>query len=171
MQRAVRGELDQARVLRLRKECPEIVTLALLAEAKRIAERGAPSLRFSRDAMDERWKLHSDAVVQNLWVPSCGTREVRQQVGFPRFLKGRVMIQKRTQQIERRMDRIKEELQKIGRLRPGLLTRRYRDPEQGIGPLAASDGGQVAKPEALAERRAAPPIRTSLTKPQCVSRA
>jgi hypothetical protein len=35
----VRGELDEARTLRLCTECPELVTLALLAAAKRIAER------------------------------------------------------------------------------------------------------------------------------------
>lgn len=39
VQRAVRGELDQGQVLRLCKECPELVTLALLAAARRIAER------------------------------------------------------------------------------------------------------------------------------------
>ena len=61
MQRAVRGELDQSRVLPLCKKCPKIVMLALPAEAKRIAERGATSLRFSRDAIDERWKLHPTA--------------------------------------------------------------------------------------------------------------
>ncbi len=38
---AVRGELDQGEALRLCKECPELVTLALLAAAKRIAERDA----------------------------------------------------------------------------------------------------------------------------------
>ena len=36
---AVRGELDQGEALRLCKECPELVTLALLAAARRIAER------------------------------------------------------------------------------------------------------------------------------------
>ena len=35
---AVRGELDQGEALRLCKECPELVTLALLAAGKRIAE-------------------------------------------------------------------------------------------------------------------------------------
>ncbi len=38
---AVRGELGQGEVLQLCKECPELVTLALLAAAKRIAERDA----------------------------------------------------------------------------------------------------------------------------------
>ncbi len=36
---AVRGELGQGEALRLCRECPEVVTLALLAAAKRIAER------------------------------------------------------------------------------------------------------------------------------------
>ncbi len=36
---AVRGELDQGEALRLCKECPELVTLALLAAARRIVER------------------------------------------------------------------------------------------------------------------------------------
>ncbi len=36
---AVRGELTKAQALRLCKECPELVTLALLAAAKRIAEQ------------------------------------------------------------------------------------------------------------------------------------
>ena len=36
---AVRGELDQGEALRLCRECPEVVTLALLAAAKRIADR------------------------------------------------------------------------------------------------------------------------------------
>lgn len=35
---ALRSELDEAEALRLCKECPELVTLALLAAAKRIAE-------------------------------------------------------------------------------------------------------------------------------------
>jgi hypothetical protein len=35
---AVRGELDEAKALRLCKECPELVTLALHAAAKRIAD-------------------------------------------------------------------------------------------------------------------------------------
>ena len=43
------------------------------------------------------------------------------------------MSQKRIQQIEKRVDRIKEELQKIGPMRPGSLTRQYRDPENGTG--------------------------------------
>ena len=43
------------------------------------------------------------------------------------------MSQKRIQQIEQRMDRIKEELKKIGPMRPGSLTRQYRDPEKGAG--------------------------------------
>ena len=43
------------------------------------------------------------------------------------------MSQKRIQQIEQRIDRIKEELKKIGPMRPGSLTRQYRDPENGTG--------------------------------------
>ncbi|MHC4156625.1 MAG: DUF6788 family protein [Planctomycetota bacterium] len=43
------------------------------------------------------------------------------------------MSQKRIQQIEQRIDRIKEELKQIGPMRPGSLTRQYRDPENGIG--------------------------------------
>ena len=36
---AARGELNEAQALRLHPECPEIVGLALLAAAKRVAER------------------------------------------------------------------------------------------------------------------------------------
>ena len=43
------------------------------------------------------------------------------------------MSQKRIQQIERRIVRIKAALQKIGPLRPGSLTRQYRDPENRTG--------------------------------------
>ena len=43
------------------------------------------------------------------------------------------MSETRIQQIERRIDRIKEELKKIGPMRPGSLTRQYRDPENGTG--------------------------------------
>ncbi len=43
------------------------------------------------------------------------------------------MSQKRIQQIEQRMDRIKEELKTIGPMRPGSLTRQYRDPDTGAG--------------------------------------
>ena len=43
------------------------------------------------------------------------------------------MSQKRIQQIEWRIDRIKEELQEIGPMRPGSLTRQYRDPENRTG--------------------------------------
>ena len=41
------------------------------------------------------------------------------------------MSQKRIQQIERRIDRIKRALLEIGPMRPGSLTRQYKDP-QGI---------------------------------------
>ena len=43
------------------------------------------------------------------------------------------MSEKRIQQIEQRIDRIKEELKKIGPMRPGSLTRQYRDSENGTG--------------------------------------
>jgi hypothetical protein len=43
------------------------------------------------------------------------------------------MIEKRIQQIERRIERIKEALSHIGPMRPGSLTRQYRDPENGTG--------------------------------------
>jgi hypothetical protein len=41
--------------------------------------------------------------------------------------------EKRIQQIEQKIVRIKEELGKIGPMRPGSLTRQYRDPENGTG--------------------------------------
>ncbi len=43
------------------------------------------------------------------------------------------MSQKRIQQIERRIDRIKEALMEIGPMRPGSLTRQYKDPENSMG--------------------------------------
>ena len=43
------------------------------------------------------------------------------------------MRQTRIQQIERRIDCIKKDLQKIGPMRPGSLTRQYRDPETSAG--------------------------------------
>jgi len=43
------------------------------------------------------------------------------------------MSQKRIQQIERKMDRIKEELKDIGPMRPGSLTRQFKDPERKAG--------------------------------------
>ncbi len=44
------------------------------------------------------------------------------------------MSQKRLRQIEKRIDRIKAALQEIGPMRPGALTRQYRDPETRTGP-------------------------------------
>jgi len=44
------------------------------------------------------------------------------------------MSQKRIRQIEQRIVRIKAALQKIGPMRPGSLTRQYRDPEHRTGP-------------------------------------
>ena len=43
------------------------------------------------------------------------------------------MSQKRIQQIERRIARIKEELQTMGPMRPGSLTRQYKDPRHCAG--------------------------------------
>ncbi len=43
------------------------------------------------------------------------------------------MSQKRLQQIEKRIARIKAALQEIGPMRPGSLTRQYRDPETRTG--------------------------------------
>src|SRR2546428_653000 len=43
------------------------------------------------------------------------------------------MSQKRIQQIERRMDRIKTALLEIGPMRPGSLTRQYKDPQHHAG--------------------------------------
>ena len=43
------------------------------------------------------------------------------------------MSQKRLQQIEKRIARIKAALQEIGPMRPGSLTRQYRDPDTRTG--------------------------------------
>jgi len=43
------------------------------------------------------------------------------------------MSQKRMQQIEQRIDRIKRTLMEIGPLRPGSLTRQYKDPKHHAG--------------------------------------
>ena len=43
------------------------------------------------------------------------------------------MSQKRIQQIERRIDRIKRALLEIGPMRPGSLTRQYKDPQHQAG--------------------------------------
>ncbi len=43
------------------------------------------------------------------------------------------MSEKRIQRIERRMERIKAALSHVGPMRPGSLTRQYRDPENGTG--------------------------------------
>lgn len=44
------------------------------------------------------------------------------------------MSEKRMRQIERRIGRIKEALAKIGPMRPGSLTRQYKDPKEKSGP-------------------------------------
>ena len=43
------------------------------------------------------------------------------------------MSQKRTRQIEQRIDRIKRVLLEIGPMRPGSLTRQYKDPQHHKG--------------------------------------
>ncbi len=43
------------------------------------------------------------------------------------------MSEKRMRQIERSIDRIKEALPEIGPMRPGSLTRQYRDPRERVG--------------------------------------
>ncbi len=43
------------------------------------------------------------------------------------------MSQKKLPQIEKRIERIKTALQEIGPMRPGSLTRQYRDPETRTG--------------------------------------
>ena len=43
------------------------------------------------------------------------------------------MSQNRIQQIERRIDRIKRALLEIGPMRPGSLTRQYKDPQHHTG--------------------------------------
>ena len=43
------------------------------------------------------------------------------------------MSQKRIQQIEQRIDRIKRALMEIGPMRPGSLTRQYKDPQHQAG--------------------------------------
>ena len=43
------------------------------------------------------------------------------------------MSPERIQQIERRIDRIKKELKEIGPMRPGSLTRQYKDPQHHVG--------------------------------------
>jgi uncharacterized protein YcaQ len=44
------------------------------------------------------------------------------------------MKEKRMREIERKIEQIKQELGKIGPLRPGSLTRQYKDPRKGGGP-------------------------------------
>jgi hypothetical protein len=48
--------------------------------------------------------------------------------------KGAVVNEKRLRQIERRIEKIKEALSKIGPMRPGSLTRQYKDPREKSGP-------------------------------------
>jgi hypothetical protein len=48
--------------------------------------------------------------------------------------KGPAQMNKRLAQIERRIEKIKKELTGIGEMRPGSLTRQYKDPENQSGP-------------------------------------
>ena len=43
------------------------------------------------------------------------------------------MSEKRIQQIERRIEQIKQTLSRIGPMRPGSLTRQYKDPQHKAG--------------------------------------
>ena len=43
------------------------------------------------------------------------------------------MMKSRLKQIEKRIERIKSELLKLGVMRPGSLTRQYKDPQQHTG--------------------------------------
>ena len=47
--------------------------------------------------------------------------------------KGGIVSRKRIQQIEQRIDRIKRMLLEIGPMRPGSLTRQYKDPQHHAG--------------------------------------
>jgi hypothetical protein len=47
--------------------------------------------------------------------------------------KGGIVGRKRIQQIEQRIDRIKRMLLEIGPMRPGSLTRQYKDPQHHAG--------------------------------------
>ena len=44
------------------------------------------------------------------------------------------MEKKRSRQIEQKIDRIKENLGEIGPMRPGTLTRQYKNPKEASGP-------------------------------------
>jgi len=44
------------------------------------------------------------------------------------------MNDKRLDQIEKRIEKIKEAISKIGPMRPGSLTRQYKDPKEKSGP-------------------------------------
>ena len=47
--------------------------------------------------------------------------------------KGSVMNEKRLKQIDKRIEKIKEALSKIGPMRPGSLTCQYKDPKEKSG--------------------------------------
>jgi len=50
-------------------------------------------------------------------------------------VKGGSMKDKRIERIEEQIKKIKQELQEIGEMRPGSLTRQYRDPKEKKGPF------------------------------------
>src|SRR5271169_5937714 len=52
---------------------------------------------------------------------------------YKQHKKGGLMSQKRIQQIEQRIDRIKKALLEIGPMRPGSLTRQFKDPKNQTG--------------------------------------
>jgi hypothetical protein len=53
-------------------------------------------------------------------------------------------MNKRLAQIERRIEKIKEELTEVGEMRPGSLTRQYKDPESQSGPYYQLRGSCAA---------------------------
>jgi hypothetical protein len=56
-----------------------------------------------------------------------------EEKGATLFMGGAPMSEGRIRRIDRRIGRIKEALGKIGRMRPGSLTRQFRDPEERAG--------------------------------------
>lgn len=45
-----------------------------------------------------------------------------------------IWVQKKLQQIENKINKIKRELNKLGEMRPGSLSRQYKRPQKQIGP-------------------------------------
>jgi len=69
---AIRGELDQAQMRRLCRECPDLVTLALLAATKRIAEQNADLVTRDQRIADLQARLatNSDGTATSPATPS-----------------------------------------------------------------------------------------------------